>query len=77
MYCSIAGTKYHPSTSCGSRDICCPGFSFIVDLVSGGARGVLLKSKLPSNAICAGSFGFLFLTQEVQCSLGLFEETAP
>ena len=34
-----------------------PGFSYIMTLVPGFARGVLLKSKFPSDAICAESFG--------------------
>ena len=35
-----------------------PVFSCIINLVTGGMRGVLLKYKSPSNAICIGSFGF-------------------
>ena len=40
---SIDDTKYHPSTTCGSQDLHCPGFFCITTLVPGGARGVLSK----------------------------------
>ena len=50
--------KYHPSTPFGSQEFCFTGFSFMMALVPGFTRGVLLKSKFPSNVICDESFGF-------------------
>ena len=52
------GPQYHPSTSCVYHNVGCPVLLCIMTSVPGGERGVLLKSKYLSNAICAESFGF-------------------
>ena len=54
----MAGPRYHPSVPCGSQDLRCAGFSWIKILVPGGAMGVRLKSKGPSNMVWADIFGF-------------------
>ena len=43
LYCSKAGSKYHPSTPCGSQYFCCPGFLCITTLVPRGVMCILLK----------------------------------
>ena len=54
----MGGPKYHPYTSCGSQDFCCPSFLCMTNLVPGGERVVLLRSKSPSNTIYTEIYGF-------------------
>ena len=54
----MAGTKYHPSTPCGSQDFYFPGLLCITIFLPEGHKGVLLKSKFPSNVTFSESFRF-------------------
>ena len=48
---------YHPGTPYIPQVLCCCGFLCTITFILGGAIGVLLKSKLPSIAMCADIVG--------------------